>query len=431
VIRWRPHPAGALIAALVVLLCPLGSPDDAQGRAGVAESPSRAVPQAPYEVRGYWTPARMRAARPAELRHGTSGRLRSRGSGGDPAAPSGIQPTRAADVSAESAAFPGRVHGKVFFTIDGGSSPGDYVCSGTVVASNGHTLAWTAGHCVNDAEFGGGFATNWTFVPAYQDGAQPFGSWPAEQLFTTEGWRRHANIRVDLGAARLARDAQGRGIEDVIGARGIAFNRDREQTIEAFGYPAQPTLLRPEFNGEHLYACESPLSGRDQPPGEGPPTLQINCDMSGGSSGGGWVVGAGLVGSVTSYVASLDLFHLYGPYQGSIAEGLYRAAGGRALTCAGRAVTNLGGAGPDAFSGASGGDSFRLAGDADSVLGRGGADRACGGSGADELNGEAGADRLHGGGGRDLLIGGPGRDLCDGGPGRDRARGCELRLRIP
>ena len=77
--RLRRHPAGALIAALVVLLCPLGSPDDTQGRVGVAEPPSRVLHQPPYEVRDYWTPARMRAAQPAELRHGTSGRLHSGG----------------------------------------------------------------------------------------------------------------------------------------------------------------------------------------------------------------------------------------------------------------------------------------------------------------------------------------------------------------
>ena len=30
--------------------------------------------------------------------------------------------------------------------------------------SNQHTLVWTAGHCVHDPEFGGGFATNWIGV---------------------------------------------------------------------------------------------------------------------------------------------------------------------------------------------------------------------------------------------------------------------------
>ena len=67
--------------------------------------------------------------------------------------------------------FPARVHGKVFFTIVGRVQPGDYVCSATAVRLERHTLAWTAGHCVDDAEFGGGFATNWIFVPGYRTAA--------------------------------------------------------------------------------------------------------------------------------------------------------------------------------------------------------------------------------------------------------------------
>lgn len=429
---WRDR-AGVLIAALIALLCFAGSASAAgtQASTAAAAAASKAVEQLPRAVRDYWTPARMRAAQPAELRLGTSGRLLSRGAGGDRAAPSTVRPSRAAvEISAGSSAFPERVHGKVFFSIEDGSAPGDFVCSGTVVASNSHTLAWTAGHCVNDAEWGGGFASNWTFVPGYRDGEEPFGSWPAKKLFTTEGWSEQTNIRVDLGAARLGRDANGRGIEDVIGARGIGFNRDRQQDFRAFGYPAQPTLLRPEFNGERLYACDSPLTGSDNPPGSGSQTLEIDCDMSGGSSGGGWVAD-GLVSSVISYGIATDLFHLYGPYHGSVAEELYEQAAGPRVVCAKRAVTNLGGPRADRFIGAPGNDAFKLAGAADAITGGDGNDRACGGGGSDELRGEAGADTLRGGGGRDLLVGGPGRDVCDGGPGRDRARDCEVRRRIP
>jgi hypothetical protein len=379
---------------------------------------------APAEVRGYWTEERMEAAIPAELRLSPSADRPSLGH----APPS---ERAAVDQSAAGTSFPERVHGKVFFTVTGGSAPGDYVCSATVAASQGHTLAWTAGHCVNDAEFGGGFAENWTFVPAYLDGEEPFGSWPASRLFTTEGWRDDANLRVDLGAARLARDAQGRGIEDVVGARGIAFNRDRRQAYVAFGYPAQPTLLHPEFDGGNLYACRSPLTGTDSPPGSGPETLEIECDMSGGASGGSWVIQGGLIASVTSYGVSLDLLHLYGPYHGAVAERLYESADPRARTCARRVVTNLGGPGSDAFTGTRGNEALRTAGAADRVRGGAGADRACGGAGADRLAGQGGADVLRGGTGADELVGGPGRDRCDGGPGRDRARGCELRVRIP
>ena len=189
------------------------------------------------------------------------------------------------------------MHGKVFFTIAGGSQPGDYVCSATVVTSNVNTLAWTAGHCVHDPEFGGGFAANWTFVPGFRNGERPFGTWPARELFTTRGWSEKTNIRQDVGAARLARDEQGRGIEDVLGARGIAFNEPRVQEVTAYGYPAlaNPLSLPPrfDFDGQRLWSCASAITGSDSPPGSGPATMQIECDMTGGASGGSWVGGAG------------------------------------------------------------------------------------------------------------------------------------------
>jgi RTX calcium-binding nonapeptide repeat (4 copies) len=387
-----------------------------------ASSPVNAdLAERPAEVRAYWTAARMGAAQPAELRLGA-----------DVGVVSAPAVTRTAtDASADNTAFPQRVHGKVFFTIEGGSEPGDYVCSATVVTSNSHALAWTAGHCVNDAEFGGGFATNWAFVPGYRNGERPFGTWPAKQLFTTHGWRQNVNVRVDLGAALLARDPSGRGIEDIVGARGIAFDEPREQDYTAFGYPALPTLLHPEFDGERLYSCASPLTGADNPPGGGPAPLEIECDMTGGSSGGGWVIAGGRVASVTSYGYAGDLFHLYGPYQSTAASELYTEASGPPLLCAGVAVTNLGGAAADAFTGSDAGDAFRLVGGPDRAAGAAGDDRACGGGGGDRLAGADGDDVLRGGGGRDVLVGGPGHDVCDGGAGHDRTRSCEERKRVP
>jgi V8-like Glu-specific endopeptidase len=364
----------------------------------------------------------MREAVPADLRLGDGRQLVRAG----PA-----EAARATDTSSSSSSFPGRVHGKAFFTVAAGSEPGDYVCSGTVVASNSHDLAWTAGHCVDDAEFGGGFATNWSFVPGYLNGEAPFGEWPAKHLRTTSGWESEANTRVDLGAATLARDGQGRGVEDVVGARGIAFDKSRNQQLTAFGYPAMPTLFEPLFDGERLYSCESAITGSDNPPGSGPETMQIDCDMSGGSSGGGWVNADGDVDGLTSYGYAADFTHLFGPYFGSTAKDLYTKASGPPLLCAGTAVTNLGGSPADSFSGSTAADVFSLKGGDDRAAGDAGDDSACGGGGNDSLLGADGADTLLGGSGADLLVGGPGVDTCVGGPGRDHARGCEARRQIP
>ena len=405
------------IAAGVATSLALATPAAAAGDAVV----SRPVAQSASKVRAYWTPERMRSASQADLVVDAAGEL-SRAVG---------QPRAATDVSESSVGFPGRVHGKVFFSIAGGAQPGDYVCSGTAVRSNSHTLAWTAGHCVNDPEFGGGFATNWIFVPGYRNGDEPFGEWPATGLFTTAAWRDDANIRQDLGAAVLARNPDGQGIQDAIGARPIEFRLDRAQQYTAFGYPAQPTIFEPTFDGERLYTCDSAVTDDDNPPGSGPETLQIVCDMSGGSSGGGWVNANGALNGLTSYGYELDFDHLYGPYFGVEAQRLYDEASGTAVMCGGAEVTNLGRAAPDDFSGGDGDDVFKLKGDRDRARGLAGDDIACGGGGDDKLKGGEDADTLRGGDGGDVLNGGPGNDLCIGGPGRDRGPGCERKKQIP
>jgi Ca2+-binding RTX toxin-like protein len=153
--------------------------------------------------------------------------------------------------------------------------------------------------------------------------------------------------------------------------------------------------------------------------------------MTGGSSGGGWVIQGSIVNSVTSYGYQTDLEHLYGPYQGTVAEDLYETARGPRLACARVAVTNLGTAGADDYAGGGGRQGFQLRAGDDRASGGLKGDSACGGAGGDRLGGGGGGDVLRGGRGDDTLIGGPGRDLCDGGPGRDRAVGCERKRRIP
>ena len=382
---------------------------------------SRPVAQGAGDARAYWTPERMDRATPADLVLDAAGELSRAVS----------RPRAAIDISSSSQSFPARAHGKVFFSIAGGTQPGDYVCSGTAVRSNSHTLSWTAGHCVNDPEFGGGFATNWIFVPGYRNGEAPFGEWPATELLTTAAWGEDANIRQDLGAAVLARNPDGQGIQDAVGARPIAFRLARAQQYTAFGYPAQPTIFEPTFDGERLYTCDSPVTDDDNPPGSGPETLQIVCDMSGGSSGGGWVNAGGALNGLISYGYELDFDHLYGPYFGVEAQRLYEEATGTAVKCAGAAVTNLGRPVPDDFSGGDGDDVFKVKGDADRVRGFAGADLACGGDGNDKLKGGEDDDTLRGSDGADVLNGGPGNDLCIGGPGRDRGPGCERKKQIP
>jgi len=279
-----------------VLACLLLTATSAEARVE-----SQEVSQSASSVANYWTPERMEAATPAEQRFG----------GAAARAEAAPLPWTSAEVTTPYTQAPTSTHGKVFFTLGGG----DYVCSGTALLSGNKSVVWTAGHCVNEGP--GAFATNWQFVPAYKDGSAPLGVYAAENLFTTSGWGNSGDFSYDLGAAVVA-PAGGTALTDRVGGRGIAFNYSRSQTYTSYGYPAAPP-----FSGERLWKCNSPLQTSDS--GANPATLGIGCDMTGGSSGGGWIVGSNVV-SVNSYGYDNQPNVMYGPYQGSVAQSLYNAA---------------------------------------------------------------------------------------------------------
>jgi V8-like Glu-specific endopeptidase len=227
-----------------------------------------------------------------------------------------------AEAVADPSATDLRAHGRVFFTIPEGSEAGDYVCSGTAVNSRNRSLVLTAGHCAFELT-GGGFVTHWTFVPAYDAGVGPFGEWPAKRLAVPKAYEVSENLHYDLGAAVVRQNATGQRLQDVVGARGIGFDQPRDQLYDAYGYPAEAP-----FTGEQEYRCESDNAGSDQTVGSGPATMAIDCNMTGGSSGGGWIAGTTLL-SVTSYGYESDPLHLYGPYLSRGAKKLYRSASGK------------------------------------------------------------------------------------------------------
>jgi hypothetical protein len=261
----------------------------------------QSVSQSASAVRDYWTPERMQAATPAEQRFGGAAAK---------AAPAAL-PWTSYEVTTPYTQQPTSTHGKVFFTLGGN----DYVCSGTALLSGNESVVWTAGHCVNEGP--GDFATNWQFVPAYKDGSAPLGVYTAQDLITSSAWANQGDFSYDFAAA-IVGSSGGSSLTDRVGGRGISFNYSRSQTFNSYGYPAAPP-----FSGERLWVCNSTLQTNDN--SANPPTMGIGCDMTGGSSGGGWIVGNNVY-SVNSYGYSNQPDVMYGPYLGSVAQSVYDAA---------------------------------------------------------------------------------------------------------
>jgi hypothetical protein len=310
---------------------------DTKWRGVVASSDVAAVEA--KEARTYWTKKRMANAKPLVVRPAKADRRAVEGAaaraprGKQVSTPpvtgrigglTGLVARAAGAVSRPYTNLPDRLNVKVFFTKAVG---GNFVCSGTIVNSTSKRMVSTAGHCVSDGA--GRFHRNVVVVPAYSssyNGHAPYGQWTARQLTTTSSWHTSGNFKQDVGII-ITNDRSGQRIVNYLGGQGTRFNASRNQYFRSYGYPqAAP------FNGYNQYVCPSNRLGDDNPNwfAPGPNTIRISCNMTGGSSGGGWLVGEsgglGYVNSVNSYKYTNDANSMYGPYFGSEALKLFNFA---------------------------------------------------------------------------------------------------------
>lgn len=282
----------------------------------------------------YWTPSRMKAALPDSalpaLQAGAAMARTSLRTGAATTVPGAAEKIAAyAPTVTPRASVPGvlpraslpgypvghptaRTNGKVFFTSFGQN----FVCSGAIVNTEGKSEVWTAGHCVSD---GGAFNTNWVFVPNYVNGSAPFGVWSSASLTTTTAWfNNNGDFANDVGAAVVFRN-NGVRITDFLGGQGIAWNQVVSgNLVFAFGYPQAPP-----FDGSSLFLEQGVTSD-----GGGGTIFQANA-MTGGSSGGPWLLGFdGNFGFINGHndfkFNNLPQF-MYSPYYGDQVAAVYNA----------------------------------------------------------------------------------------------------------
>ncbi|MGW0826155.1 trypsin-like serine peptidase [Streptomyces sp. NPDC002845] len=299
---------------------------------GIAAAPASSAAAEPGAVtfsaqehaRGFWTAERMRQATPLDVL--SVDRAEVTASTPDRGERTIVAPSTPGDVVGPLA-FPSgggpwtgggavvQTAGRVFFTYQGRTAS----CSGNAVTSANKSTVITAGHCV---KLEGSWHTNWVFVPGYHDGQAPYGTWTASKTLATPQWTASEDINYDIGAAVVA-PLDGNRLTDVVGGQGLAFNTGYNKAMYAFGFPAAAP-----YDGEKFIYCSGTtyrdfLFSSDH---------GLNCDMTGGSSGGPWftqfdeATGTGLQSSVNSFKYNFLPTAMYGPYFGADAQNLYQTA---------------------------------------------------------------------------------------------------------
>jgi hypothetical protein len=282
------------------------------------------------EAARFWTPARMRAAKPLEVGREPGG------SNGRPVEGGRGEPRRIAPLAARAGEF-----GEDFVEVPDPTAPGFAVhgvifvdlgffgygrCSGTAVRSPNRSVVITAAHCIHSgSRFGRWYRSQAAFVPAYRFGQRPFGIFPVRWVDTTKEWRDSGSENFDVGAIVVGRNEAGKTLTETVGGAGIAWGLKPRQTFDVHGYPAEPP-----FDGETQRLCAgTSFLGHD--PNSfivpGPLNLAVTCQLNGGASGGGWMIEGGeTLNSVTDYGYFDEGSPAYGSYFGKEVARLYGRA---------------------------------------------------------------------------------------------------------
>jgi hypothetical protein len=298
----------------------LGSPGPQSGVAALRSSARQAGQ--------FWTLARMRQAQPVEIRRQENPGVGPFPATGVPHRVPASAPHPGASTSstfgevADPTTVESRQNGVIFFTV--GGSPAR--CSGTSVSAPNFSVVFTAGHCVN----GGGprgrwYRGQWVFVPGYRYGQRPFGVFPAVRLDATRRWVATGSENFDVAAAMVGRNERGERLAQAVGGTGIAWGLRAAQTFDVHGYPAAPP-----FDGETQHLCaQTPFLGHDPQSFlfEGPLNLAVDCDVTGGASGGSWTIRGNVLNSVTNYGYGDDPATDFGAYFGREVARLYGRVG--------------------------------------------------------------------------------------------------------
>jgi len=280
------------------------------------------------QAQSFWTPARMRRAQPLDAGDAVLAPKRAIERVARSSGAAGWSPPRS-PVSAASSSFSEVIpdptqplyaeHGVVFVVI----APGFFGrCSATSINAPNLSVVFTAGHCVHEGRHW--FRLKWAFVPGYHYGIRPFGVFVAKWLGSTQGWVSSENENFDVGAAVVGSNEKGQKLASTVGGAGIAWNLSPRQVFDVYGYPVEEP-----FDGATLRRCpQTAFEGHDVTSflSPGPLDLAVQCNVTGGASGGGWLIDGNILNGITTNGYEDDPTTDFGPYFGGAAGKLFREA---------------------------------------------------------------------------------------------------------
>ena len=160
--------------------------------------------------------------------------------------------------------------GKVFFLYGGRPAS----CSGS---SSGNNVVLTAAHCIF---LEGNFHEKWVFVPQYNKGSKPAGTWSAKEFMMFEEWKDQ-NMGRDV-AFVITSKQNGKSLQDVVGRIQIG-SCDVNGDFLSLGYPG------PDWGAERMVQTVGKIARRFPFSPWTPAPIGIRSKQGPGSSGGPWI----------------------------------------------------------------------------------------------------------------------------------------------
>lgn len=230
--KWWAASAAAVCAALAMIGTTATSASAALDNPRTISAAAIGEQAASDAVRAYWTPERMRHAKPAAA---PVGERVLPAANGKPGSTPAAAPAIGRSANAAPNAVPSRL-GKVFYVDPWDNSHRS--CDGNALNSPSRLLVITSASCVY-SRAGHNWMRNWIFVPDTFQGSQPYGSFAAKQYIAFNAWVNDGSLNYDVAMVSTWNNQNNQRLVDAVGGDGLGWNWPRSVFVNSLGYSLQ------------------------------------------------------------------------------------------------------------------------------------------------------------------------------------------------